>query len=103
MNIPKTLKVGGRTYTVLYPYTFTERTDLGGQTDHVTNTMRIADHANEELRARENIEETLIHELLHCVDAMYNSSELKEDAVERLANGLYQVLKDNNLLNCSNN
>ncbi len=41
-------------------------------------------------------EATLIHEVLHGIEDMYNL-ELGEETVTRLAQAIYTVLKDNNL------
>lgn len=99
MRIPKQLKVGGQVYEVIYPYVFMERASIGGLADHVTNTIRIAALGDAGAPyAKENIEEAFIHELLHCVDVVYNNHGLDEVVVTRLAEGLYQVLKDNKLL-----
>ena len=99
MKIPKRLKVGGQVYEVVYPHIFQERLSLGGLADHVTNTIRIAALGDGGIPyAKENIEEAFIHELLHCVDVVYNNHDLEEATVTRLAEGLYQALKDNKLL-----
>lgn len=98
MKIPKELKVGGRVYKVLYPHVFVE-TNFYGLANHVSNTISIAARGEGgESVANENIEQTFLHELLHCVDVVYNNHDLTEDVVTRLAEGLYQVLKDNKLL-----
>ena len=41
------------------------------------------------------IEETFLHEILHTIDTNYNNHSLSEETVDRLSEGLYQVLKDN--------
>lgn len=40
---------------------------------------------------------TLLHEVLHIIDDDYKL-ELPEDTVRRLGSGLYEILKNNNLL-----
>ena len=98
MKIPKNLKVGGQTYKVLERYKFTE-TVLAGQSHHRGLEIRLADKEDcGNLYARGKIEECFIHELLHCVDNVYNCSGLDESTVDRLSNGLYQVLNDNKML-----
>jgi len=47
--------------------------------------------------SRSTIEKIFIHELLHCVDKIYNASALDEETVLRLGEGLYQVLADNDI------
>lgn len=99
MRIPNSVKVGGKTYRVLYPYTYTERESLQGTTDHGTNTIRLsAVTTTGEPRARENVEATFIHELLHVVDLIFNNDGLEEPVLTRLADGVYHALKDNGLL-----
>lgn len=99
MIIPKKLKVGGHTYQIVQGYQFQERIDLTGQADHSLLTIRLGDRdQNGALKPRSKVEATFIHELLHCVDDIYNSSKLEEVLVDRLAEGLYQVLNDNGLL-----
>lgn len=99
MKIPPSLKVGGHLYQVLMPYTFVDRSDLSGQSCHSTLQLKISVvNQGGERRSRSQIEETFLHELIHCVDVVYNSSGLSEDAVTRLSEGLFQVLSDNGLL-----
>lgn len=103
MKIPETLKIGGHIYKVEYPYHFKERYDRIGHSNHSLQFIGISDDdGNGNERSMESIELTLMHEILHCVDWVYNGEELidknSEAMVSRLAEGLYQVLKDNNLL-----
>jgi hypothetical protein len=77
------LKIGGIIYSIVYK-------DLGddcGHTDFSTSTIEIDEGLNEE---QKNV--TLVHEILHCLN-----NQLSENTIEFLAQGLYQVLKDNNL------
>ena len=74
MKIPKKIKVAGHYYKVI----------------------RICKYYNSKrARAKSEVEETLLHEILHVVDKNYNNNSLTEKAINRLSNGLYQVLKDN--------
>ena len=103
MKIPKKIKVAGKTYKVIYPYVFQERTDNLGQSNHIQQKILIAnfDKSGDKL-ADETVDETFMHEILHCVDWAYMDSQLREkigeDGLACVANGLYQALKDNNLL-----
>lgn len=47
----------------------------------------------------QKVEQTFFHEVLHAVDCHFNCSKLGEEQVNLIANGLYQVLRDNNFLN----
>ena len=99
MRIPKTLKVGGIDYKVI------KRKILVGEArkffavaKHRQATIEIASTYNEEAYSTQKIEECFIHELVHCVDEIYNNQKLDEPTVERLSQGIYQTLKDNGML-----
>ena len=96
MKIPKQVKIGGHIFTVLYPYSFRERTDQSGQCDWDFMQIKIAEQdRNEPKKAQTRIEEILIHEVLHAIDWVYNGNSLTETTTDQLAQGLYQVIKDN--------
>lgn len=95
MNIPDKVKVGGYWYEIRKGYQFTEQADLLGQADHDGLVIRLSDKdATGRDMPEQKKEEVFIHEILHCIDAVYNSAKLDEEIVERIAEGLYQVLKD---------
>ena len=99
IKIPKQIKVGGHMYKVIYPYHFKERTDRIGACDFIKSEIVIGDDdGNGEKRGQSTIEQTFFHEMLHAIDKVYNANKLEEETVERLSEGLYQVLKDSNLL-----
>lgn len=96
IHIPKTLKVGGFEYGLDRGYGFRERTDIRGQADHDSLDIRIAESdAGGVTYDRAVIEELFVHEVLHCVNYVYNNSALDEETVARLSFGLHQVLVDN--------
>ena len=99
MKIPKTIKIGGHQYTVIFPYVFTERFDQCGDHDGSTKTIRITDNEYNVKRANSSIIVTLIHEILHAIDQttghdMFQGNE-GEKHIEALSEGIYQVLMDN--------
>ena len=99
MVIPTSVKVGAHHYDVDQNYYFTERSDHSGQSNHAQLKIRISPvDVNGNPRPRSVVEGTFIHELLHCVDVVYNAGALEEATVERLAEGLYQVLNDGGML-----
>jgi len=99
MKIPKKLRVGGVEYDVEVGYQFNEREDRSGHADEENLEIKICDSGlNGKKFAQAHIEDIFIHEMLHCIDRRYNSGALEEDVVQRLACGLYQVLKENKLL-----
>jgi len=97
MNIPNKIKVGGHEYKVLKDYKFVERVDAHGQTDHILLEIRLCEEDMAGKFSQSKVECNFIHELIHAVDNTYNGNKLEEDTVTRLAEGLYQVLKDNKI------
>jgi len=102
MNLPSTIKIGGHNYTVLFPYHFKERVDLSAQHDGDMLELRITElDSCGNLKPDSIIAATVLHELIHGIDRcsglgeLNNGSKESERIVECLANGLYQVLKDN--------
>ncbi len=85
--IPSTVKVGGHTYTVQRRI-WEERDDVDGQTLHRLRLIRL-DGRDPDPR------DTLVHEILHVIDYVYNAGQLDEGTVRRLGEGIYQVLRDN--------
>lgn len=98
MRIPKKLKVGGMEYKVIQGYIFKE-VDLMGQAAHNQNEIRLADKEphNSQTYNIQKKEECFIHEMLHAIDCVYNNNATDEKTVDRLSQGIYQVLKDNKL------
>lgn len=94
MKIPKTVKVGGHIYKV--EITKTSEESKGHNNWGRTNHAKLKIYIDREL-ATSKQEETYLHELVHAID-FHMGTKLKEEQVERFSNGLYQVLKDNNLL-----
>lgn len=103
IKIPKEIKVAGYVYKVVQNYHFKDI--IAGD-----NLQGISDPDLLEIRlsgicpssgiplVEAVIQERFIHELLHCIDTSYNAGKLDEETVERLGEGLYQVLKDNDFL-----
>ena len=102
MKLPKKLKIGGHTWAVLYPYTFIDADNLEAQCEPNKLELRIRNNG----QAESCVWVSLFHEVLHAIDkcAGYKILErLEQDErtdgyVDALAEGLYQVLNDNNLL-----
>lgn len=89
MNIPKTLKIGGKTYDV----TVTENITLGSgcNGEILYNDLKI----NIRPMARANMEACLIHEIMHGIHANLGYIEHDEKQIEELAEALYAVFVDN--------
>ena len=97
MKILNKVKVGGIFYKVIQNYIFKE-TELMGQAEHRETEIRISSKTpNNTCYSRQKIEECFLHEILHCVDNIYNCQKLDEDTITRLSQGLYQVFNDNKI------
>ena len=89
MKIPKSLKIGGHSYKIeLVKEGELAKNDCGSLSRE-NNKIYIDTKLSDSNRTV-----TLIHEILHAVN-----NELSESFVDGLAEQLYQVLKDNKLLN----
>jgi len=99
MKLPKTIKIGGHQYKVVFPYVFTERFDRTGDHDGDSKIIRIVEELGNIKRADSAIIVTLIHEILHAISQvagndMFNG-DVGETRIEALSEGIYQVLMDN--------
>lgn len=94
MKIPKTLKICGLDYKVIEEKDIHLKEGLDGE--HSTERQEIRIRKNDCHQQRK--EKVLFHEILHAIDVHWNNDSLTEEQIDRLANGIYQVLKDNNLL-----
>jgi len=101
MKIPKSIKIGGHTVTVKFPYKFKETTTITAQCDVQCNEIRISgvDSGGNE-KAKSSISVDFIHEVLHRIDSVsgHNIFSDNEPAMEGISEGIYQVLVDNGYL-----
>ena len=103
MKIPETLKVGGLVYKIVHVDSFMgSDSQYSGLAKHSTACIEIARECPDGSFDKQKIEECFMHELLHCIDSVYNNQKLDEDTIGRLSQGLYQVLKDNKIY-CEDN
>ncbi len=92
MRIPRTLKVGGHKYKVMLNHKFTKKENLVGQARHMDLEIRLQKNVN-----KKKLEEIFLHEVIHCVDNVWNSQKMNERMVDNISEGLYQVLTDNKI------
>lgn len=90
MNIPKKVKVGGKTYVV----EVTNKLELGsincsGEANCSDLIIRICPQAKQKMQA------DFIHELIHCIAWHLGYTDHDEKKVEELASALYMVIQDN--------
>lgn len=94
MKIPEKIKIGNLTYKI---NDLTEDTedDFFGRSYSFQQWIKLSPRLSQECK-----EETLFHEIIHLLLEQGGHKEASRDEkiVNLLANGLYQVLKDNQLL-----
>ena len=96
MKIPKKVKIAGHYYRVKQDDKGLVKEHLIGTTNNDFKEIRLCKHyKSSRAGVKSEIEETFLHEVLHAVDKNYNNDSLTEKALNRLSQGLYQVLKDN--------
>ena len=96
MKIPKTLKIGNLTYKVEFMSAeLSDAKAVFGDSSVLDQRIRIGNGSSKEKQ-----EDTFVHEIVHSVltQAGYFEESKNEVMVKALANGLYQVLRDNDLL-----
>ncbi len=94
LKMPKKLKIGGRVYTVIFLKEHKE--NLLGQVNHTTRKIILFRYSHGDKITKQGFEETLLHEIIHSINAVFDI-EIKETVINRLSEGLYQVLKDNKI------
>ena len=90
MNIPKKVKIGGKTYKV----EITTNLDLGNsnvsaEIDYNELVIRVKPQAQQKMEC------DFIHELIHAIFDHLGYSEQDEKKVDELASALYMVIQDN--------
>lgn len=90
MNIPKSVKVGGKVYKVI----ITDKLESG--TENYTAEI---DYRKVEIRitntTKQRMEADFTHELVHALLDNLGYSNHDEKEVDEMANALYAVIKDN--------
>ena len=95
MKIPDKIKVAGHEYKIIWDDKYLTNEGYVGLSIHNQLLIYMCKRYRGKKLSKTVIEETLLHEILHCVDTMYNNHSLGEETVDRLSEGLYQVLRDN--------
>jgi hypothetical protein len=89
------VQVGGHTYKIelINAGMVDDSNENTGDSHHYKQVVRVATLcSNGENKGLSSCEETLLHELIHCASRVYNS-DLTEDQVVSLSEGMYQILK----------
>lgn len=95
MKIPKKLKIGGHTYEVRFAKGGKHLSlDASGITNSKGNL--VIEINSDECRSEQ--EATLLHEIMHALNAQWNSNDTLHTLMEATSQQLYQVLSDNKML-----
>ena len=89
MNIPEKIKVGGKTYKV----NITDRLALG--CDYGAEILYTDLEINVRPMAREQMEASFLHELIHAIFDHLGLKDHDEIQVDSIAQALHMVIKDN--------
>jgi len=87
MLVPKTIQVGGHVYTIRFNAVKVRDEGRRGLVNHRLQLIELGSE-----RSESGMYTTLIHELVHIIDYVYNHNDLSEGAIDSLAEGLNQVL-----------
>ena len=88
MRIPRKVRILGQIYTVQYK---DEMEGDMGECDYVNNRITLLKGMSEE-----KLMQTFLHEIVHAIEKSMNLN-LKEQQVDNISLGLYQILKENNI------
>lgn len=93
------IKIGYKTYDIIYDNEYLDEKELTGEIDYYNKKIIVRSD-----RDRTEFLNTFIHEILHGIFYQSGDKNLKEDEdlINCLANGLTQVLVDNNINDISN-
>ena len=94
MPVPKSIKIGGAVYDVIYHKGVVPGTTYRGQINYNSGTIDCATDGDEQDRLN-----TLLHETFHGLIKFMNINDktvsCEEDLVLRLTEGVLMVIKDN--------
>lgn len=90
MEIPNTVKILYKEYEIVQEKNIhNDSSDLYGEVHYLDEKILLNVDSKEDQKKA-----TLIHELIHAIDEMYQIS-LNEDQVDKLGNGVYMMIKEN--------
>ena len=98
IELPKTVRIGGFIYDVIYPHVFIEEFDYTGSCSYYAQELKISGVGNSVERSDYSIVSTFLHELVHAIDYVYCGNCLEERSVEKLETLLFSIIRSNPLL-----
>ena len=91
IKIPRKIKVGGIDYKIVTGKDVEldlSGTNLAGQACHTSQLIQLSLNTTPQ-----HLHDTILHEVLHAINTVYNHNNLTEDDVTQIAHGLHQVLE----------
>jgi len=97
MRIPKIVRISGHNYKVIWDDERLSKEELLGDINNDFKEIALCKYykGSKRARAKSDIEQALIHEIMHSINRHFNNDSLSEKVIDRLTNGWYQVLSDN--------
>ena len=93
MNIPKSVKIGGKVYCVEFTRSFNFGSlNVSAEIDYEELAIRIAPNA------KDKVEGDFIHELIHAIADHLGYKNHNEKKIDEFANALHRVIRDNHEL-----
>lgn len=89
MNIKK-VKIGPFDFTVVKDHVFEGPEAYYGTANYSTSKIHICGGLEKKIEA-----EVMVHEVLHCVDHVFNGAESSESTIRALSLGLTTAIRDN--------
>ena len=97
MKIPEFLKIGGHRVEVEKNHLFREIDNCLGMSLTLEDKILLSSQEQGLLLSESAGAVNFLHEIFHWVDFVYLGRKLTEDEVRVLAEGFFQILRDNNL------
>lgn len=97
-GIPKTVKVGGFIYKVLFPYDFNEDNCYVGlhQTDDLIIKLSLNSPSHQStLLPPQRVHEAFVHEVFHAIDYYFSDNSMEESEIDLLALTWHAIMRDN--------
>ena len=97
MKIPKFLKIGGHKVEIERNHVFREVDHCIGMSLTLEDKILLSQKEQNILLSESAEAVNFLHEIFHWVDFVYLGKKFSEDEVKVLAEGFFQVLRDNDL------
>ena len=99
-GIPKTVKVGGFVYKVIFPYSFDEESAYVGlhQCDDLIIKLGMKSPSHQScMMPPQKVHEAFLHEVFHAIDYFYSNNIMEEAEIDLLAIAWHTIMVDNDI------